>query len=88
MSAPLADQPAFPLSLVPAGQPLPVAEQIIAGRGLTVRQHFAAMAMQGLLSSGVVLGPHNFNEDSLRALRAKVAVMEADALIAALERKK
>lgn len=95
MSAPLADQPAFPQSLVPAGQPLPVAEQILAGRGLTVRQHFAAMAMQSLLSrplrpntSGNSHIPHACVDPLGPTTVSKLSMEYADALIAALEEKK
>ena len=82
MTTPLADQPAFPFICDD------VSKTQVVETGLTKREHFAALAMQGLLTSGVVLGPKEFSEGSRRHLRARVAVMEADALIAALEGKK
>jgi hypothetical protein len=46
--------------------------------GLTKREHFAGLAMQGLLASG----PHDCDEHGV----AHDAVLNADALLAALER--
>ena len=46
--------------------------------GLTKREHFAAMAMQGFLSDGV------YNDDP--AFLAKEAVSHADALLEELEK--
>ncbi|UTA78996.1 hypothetical protein J4377_13645 [Halomonas sp. XH26] len=48
------------------------------GQGLSKREHFAGLAMQGLLASG----PHDCDEHGV----AHDAVLNADALLAALER--
>lgn len=47
--------------------------------GITIRQHFAAMAMQGLLSNELHNNPHSLSEQ---------AVEYADALIEALNTEK
>lgn len=96
MSAPLADQLAFPGivgvtgygSSTPVVLPSGVTAWVDHASGLTVRQHFAAMAMQGLLMSNSVSVPRGFGRSTEAAVRAKLAVQEADALIAALEEKK
>lgn len=49
--------------------------------GLTIREHFAAMAMQGLIASMTDVGVDE-------ALTAKLAVIQADALIAELAKEK
>jgi hypothetical protein len=48
--------------------------------GLTIREHFAAMAMQGLLSNLSDIRREGFNDKDIEAY----AVMRADALIAEL----
>lgn len=53
----------------------------VSSSGLTKREHFAAMAMQGLLSS---FGNHDVTDYSEIA---SDAAMAADALLAALETK-
>ncbi len=56
--------------------------------GLTVREHFAGLAMQGLISDGNGIRTVNemATEKKLSAslMLAKIAVAQADALIAAL----
>ena len=49
--------------------------------GLTIREHFAAMAMQGLLAGGVVTYPTSHKESV-----AVFAVEFADALLKELEK--
>lgn len=54
-----------------------------AGIGLTKREHFAAMAMQGLLSAcyineDLIIGPHI----------SRLSIEQADALIAELNKEK
>ncbi len=51
---------------------------VCGGKGLTKREHFAALAMQGLLSCDV--------KDSVEVF-ARTSVEIADALLAALENK-
>ncbi len=58
------------MELNPDGQP------VIYHPGLTKREHFAGLALQGLLSSEVHASPEVF---------AKYAVKAADALLAALD---
>lgn len=53
-------------------------ELYCTNEGLTKREHFAAMAMQGLLSSTAIDSPKEF---------ARGAVKAADALLAALSNK-
>jgi hypothetical protein len=62
-----ADEPAFPTQ-----------DDDASRKGLTVREHLAAMAMQGLLACPEVHGTEH--------VLAKDAVIFADALIAALAR--
>lgn len=50
-------------------------------KGLTIRQHFAAMAMQGFCSAGY----GDFNSNHVEAI-AKFSVEQADALIAELNK--
>ena len=57
----------------------PIGNPIIHHKGLTKREHFAAMAMQGLMSSIGVDEEWNLKEYSNTAVEA------ADALLAALE---
>jgi hypothetical protein len=52
------------------------------GDGLTKREHFAAMAMQGQLSNPAILERHGLEAKDV----AKTAVDFADALIAALNK--
>lgn len=70
------DQPAFP------NHPNPAAD-----RGLSKREYFAGLAMQGILSSKTALYTNNggSTEKSAKA-KAEVAVALADALLAELER--
>ena len=58
-------------------------------RGLTKREHFAAMAMQGLLASreSSVLFQANRTDDE-QATIAKMAIRHADNLLAELDRTK
>jgi hypothetical protein len=50
--------------------------------GLTIRQHFAAMAMQGLMNGALIYT----NGDCHAAMYAKDAVLMADALISELNK--
>lgn len=63
------------------------------GQGLTIRAYFAAMAMQGIVSSPSVLGAMKAmlikeadDTEDLGTLTAKSAVEFADALIAELNK--
>ena len=49
--------------------------------GLTKREHFAAMAMQGLLSNLAAIRREGFRDAEIE----QFALMRADALLAALE---
>lgn len=85
------DEPAFPrpvseLSSVNADKNLTAYSQ----SGMTIRQYFAAKAMQGFLAHGYdaegekqIFGKSDFNYDA----RAEWCVTMADALIAALNSK-
>jgi hypothetical protein len=53
--------------------------------GLTKREYFASMAMQGLMVQAIP-GGHNRNDSLNNAERAKFAVDMADALIDALNK--
>lgn len=64
-----ANEPLFPSLGTPNG------EFSTAVGGLTIREHFAAMAMQGLLAANYQYTPAQLAED---------AVMHADALLAEL----
>lgn len=50
--------------------------------GLSVREHFAAMAMQGLVTHHGTIGPIDLSETALRA------VQMADALLAELAKER
>lgn len=52
--------------------------------GLTIREHFAAMAMQGLLAAQI----HGFTDVPAKGPYASMAVGMADALIAELAKVK
>lgn len=52
--------------------------------GLTKREYFAAMAMQGLMVQAIA-GNHNINDDFNNHYRAKFAVDMADELLKQLE---
>jgi len=55
--------------------------------GLTIRQHFAAMAMQGLLSNPEYMKEYKGQKFLLQAsIIAEVAVSEANALISELNK--
>ena len=51
--------------------------------GLTKREYFAAMAMQGICASGA----NDFNTDHVQQI-AEIAVKQADALLTALDKTK
>lgn len=92
MSA-LADQPAFPHISELKSFNLDgscIARQLTSG-GMTVRQHFASLAMQGLLANRLALiaAKESGEENGItpRSVIAREAVENADALIAALEEK-
>lgn len=70
-----ADEPAFPIMGTYTNDGVGVAEPAY---GLTKREYFAGLAMQGLVSR---IGGYDPN------LAAEVAVTSADALLLALERK-
>lgn len=71
------DMPAMPQTWVPDyGNKPPV-----TAAGLTKREHFAAMAMQGIIGSGNLIG------DPDKEALAIHSVEYADALLAALEQK-
>ncbi len=88
MSA-LANQPAFPQCMVPDGQPTPIAQRIVESKGLTLRQYYAGLAMQGILSNAALATM--FSEMpgfEFREIASDRAVKYADALIAKLEETK
>lgn len=74
----LANKPAFPLTGLPHE------------RGLTIRQHFAGLALQGLLSNAQIYNEAKLvcqaTEDSEEDVLTAMAVNAADALIAQLEK--
>lgn len=72
----LGDMPAFP---VPGLSNLPNGEFIHPSGGMTLRDYYAGLAMQGILS--------NPNCDGNRPLIVQAAVLNADALCKALEKK-
>ena len=81
-----ADEPAFPIVADP--------KFISYGTGLTKREYFAAMAMQGITSNGVMLAAmqeigkeSGMSEPSGIAVTVRMSVIFADALILALNRK-
>ena len=55
--------------------------------GLTKREYFAAMALQGLMVQSIP-GSHNLNTDNLNKVRAKFAVNMADAVLCELDNNK
>lgn len=67
----------------------PVVNGRLQASAETKREHFAAIAMQGLLSNPAIFQPNDFKEvaDGIRggARIAKVAEIHADALLKALE---
>jgi hypothetical protein len=71
-----ADEQAFP---VPAVAGLPNGHAEYGAAGITIREHFAAMAMQGVLVRS------HLTTNSQSAC-AKLAVEHADALLAALSK--
>jgi hypothetical protein len=78
-----ANEPAYPSLDIRDNQPLSTA----FNHGLTIREHFAAMAMQGQLATN---GPTSRDDgtdadpDECRVLIAQFAVEYADALLAEL----
>jgi len=75
----IANNPAYPL------MPSHTDPNQIMGenyQGMTIRQQFAAMAMQGLLANSAVTFPFGYPE-LIKSIAAD-SVMHADALIAAL----
>ena len=82
-----ADRPAAPMSndayYEVAGK-LHAREWVGQGSGLTKREHFAGLAMQGLLSNEKLMGVI-FKEDGSVA---EVAILAADQLLKALEETK
>lgn len=69
--------------------------EIYVNPGLTKRELFAAMAMQGLLSNSHYsksrewfLGISEHSEEGLRQATAIIAIRHADSLIQELEKKK
>ena len=80
-----ADKPAMPI-VVPASE-----QPEFYSTGLTKREQFAAMAMQGMFSGGKdVLAAliTSVKDDDMFAAVAKCAVLQADALLAALDNDK
>ena len=83
------DVPAMPSSNPPSpgivaqckGLGIPVPKLQIH-QGLTKREHFAAMAMQGIISSGNLRG----KQEGLSEGVSRVAIEYADALLAELEK--
>lgn len=77
-----ANEPVFPMQrYIPkeGGGFLDLREYVATPEGLTKREHFAAMALQGLLS----WGPDAY--DGKYVMAARAAVAHADALLAALK---
>lgn len=72
----LADKPAYPVPMVPLFEG---GFTEVARPGLTIRQYFAGLAMQGMLSDGSYV-------DTPSTEIARGAVQMADALIAELEK--
>ena len=70
-----ADMPAMPLG----GANIGLSDTNPAARGLTKREHFAVMAVQGLMSAGIP-GSHNRITELIPE-----AIAAADALLKALE---
>lgn len=70
----LGDKPAFPHNIIAMHDPTKVENFT----GLTLREHYAGLAMQGLIVSGKIANN----------LLAQRALFHADALIAKLEEKK
>ena len=77
--------PAMPqsaLELLGKLEPIGVKSVLDSFGGLTKREHFAAMAMQGLLSNNVITD----HEDNIAPnWVAKAALLQADTLLKALE---
>ena len=73
-----ANQPAFPIKGYCC--------EVRISEGLTKREYFAAMAMQGLLAADGQLSSHEDTELWTAAEIADYAVEQADALLAELER--
>ena len=74
------NQPAFPLPDIQAAEPGTVQEMRAMARGMTLRDYFAAKAMQGLIaqSAGTALG-------SSVEIAAEYAYAAADAMLKARE---
>lgn len=78
------DKPAMPQSVaISEGGTVTASYDFDGGEGLTKREHFATMAMQGLLS-GINAATDDHHWDS--ADFANEAVRLSDALLAALEK--
>lgn len=75
-----ADDAAFPIPAI-AG---PNGDWIWGAAGLTVREHFAAMAMQGLLANST----YDLNGKGIVSLIANSSVRMADTLIAELAKER
>jgi hypothetical protein len=62
-------------------------EDFFNKNGLTKREYFAAMAMQGICTP-CIAGSHNANNAQESQFKAEMAVRLADALIAELNKEK
>ncbi len=89
MSTPLANQPAFP-HVAGVEQMLSdgsmITRQITSG-GMSLRQHYAGLAMQGMMADGLVREDLDGDKNCYQVFAIN-AVRMADALLAALEERK
>jgi len=89
VSTPLANQPAFPhvadvLQIHPDGS---TTVRPVTSGGMTLRQHYAGLAMQGMMADGLVREDLDGDKNCYQVFAIN-AVKMADALLAALEDKK
>ncbi len=69
-------------------QPLQTSPSGFSFPGLTIRAHFAAMAMSGMMANQVTIQTIARSDDHHKAIQelSEMAVISADALIAALNK--
>jgi hypothetical protein len=82
-----ANDPAFPIASLVSARIYSEGDPYLGPCGLTKRELFAAMAMQGLVTQAVhVIEEHGLTEEQNAGFLAEAAVHYADALLTALEK--
>lgn len=77
-----ANEPAFPKITTSYGTGTAYTDRV----GLTKREYFAAMAMQGFITNSQILDECGYRDLDPQEACAQIAIKQADALIAELEK--